>query len=157
MIVQDIQSLRDICISLKSEWKKIGFTNGCFDIIHPWHIHTFEEAKKYCDILVVALNGDASPYRKTKPWRPIHDQQHRAVILDSIRYVDYVVFFDDETPISLISAILPDILVKWWDYKAEDVVWYQEVVANGGKVIIVPTVQGYSTTNSVNRILDTKH
>ena len=81
---------------------------------------------------------------------------HRAIILDSIRYIDYVIFFDEETPIVPISIILPDILVKWWDYKAEDVVGYQEVVANGGQVIIIPTVDGYSTTNSVNKILAAK-
>lgn len=156
MIIHDVQVVKDICISAKAQGKKIGFTNGCFDIIHPGHIHTFKEAKKYCDILIVAINGDASPYRKTKPWRPIHDQQHRAIILDSIRYVEYVVFFDEETPLALISALLPDVLVKGGDYKAEDVVGYQEVVANGGKIIIIPTVEGYSTTNSVKKILDTK-
>lgn len=156
MIVQDLQVLKDICVSAKEAWKKIGFTNWCFDIIHPGHIHTFEEAKKYCDILIVAINGDASPYRKTKPGRPIHDQMHRAIILDSIRYVDYVIFFDEETPLLPIATILPDILVKGGDYKAEDVVGYQEVVANGGQVIIIPTVDGYSTTNSVNKILAAK-
>ena len=157
MIVYDLQVLKDICAFAKAQGKKIGFTNWCFDIIHPWHIHTFKEAKNHCDILVVAINSDTSPYRKTKPGRPIHNQNHRAIILDSIRYVDYVIFFDEETPIVPISKILPDVLVKGGDYKAENVVWYQEVVDNGGQVIIIPTIEGYSTTNSVKKILDTKY
>lgn len=156
MIITDINVLKNVCDIAKQQWQKIWFTNWCFDIIHPGHIHTFKEAKKYCDILVVAINGDTSPYRKTKPGRPIHDQFHRALILDSIKYIDYVIFFDEETPIIPISGILPDILVKWWDYKAEDVVWYKEVSTNGWKVVIIPTVEWYSTTNSVERILSVK-
>lgn len=156
MIIYDLTLLKSICLSTKTQWQKIWFTNWCFDIIHPGHIHTFKEAKKYCDILIVAINGDISPYWKTKPWRPIHDQQHRAIILDSMKYIDYVIFFDEETPIIPISVILPDVLIKGWDYKAEDVVWYQEIIANWGKVIIIPTVEWYSTTNSVKKILDTK-
>jgi len=137
----------------REKWKKIGFTNWCFDILHPWHIATFREAKKYCDILFVAVNGDKSPYRKTKPWRPIHDEKHREIILDSIKYIDYVVTFDEETPIERINEVKPDYLFKWWDYKAEDVVGYKEVTENWWKVIIIPTVEWYSTTNSVNKIL----
>ena len=153
MIIYDLHVLKDICVAAKTQGKEIWFTNWCFDIIHPWHIHTFKETKKRCDILVVAINSDTSPYRKTKPGRPIHNQNHRAIILDSIRYIDYVVFFDEETPIVPISKILPDVLVKWGDYKAEDVIWYKEVVANWGKIIIIPTVEWYSTTNSVKKIL----
>ena len=153
MIVYNLQVLKDICVAAKIQGKKIWFTNWCFDIIHPGHIHTFKETKNHCDILVVAINSDTSPYRKTKPGRPIHNQNHRAIILDSIRYVDYVIFFDEETPIVPISKILPDVLVKWGDYKAEDVIWYKEVVANWGKIIIIPTVEWYSTTNSVKKIL----
>ena len=137
----------------KQQWLKIGFTNWCFDIIHPGHIYTFKEAKKHCDILIVAINSDSSPYWKTKPWRPIHDQQHRAIILDSMKYIDYVTFFDEETPILPILEILPDALIKWGDYTLEMIVWYKEVVENWGKVIIVPIVEWYSTTSSVKKIL----
>ena len=153
MIIDNITSLKEISYKHKNQWKIIWFTNGCFDIIHPWHIHTFKEAKKNCDILIVAINWDNSPYRKNKPWRPIHDQNHRAIVLDSIKYIDYVIFFDEETPINHINHVLPDILVKWWDYKLEDVVWYKEIVANWWKIIIIPTVNWYSTSNSVNKIL----
>lgn len=156
MIIEKLELLSDVSCSLKKQWKKIWFTNWCFDIIHPWHIYTFKEAKKHCDVLIVAVNGDLSPYRKTKPWRPIHDQNHRAIILDSIKYVDYVIFFDDETPILPISKLLPDVLIKGGDYKAEDVVWYTEVTKNWGNVVIIPTVKWYSTTSSVHKILSTK-
>jgi D-beta-D-heptose 7-phosphate kinase/D-beta-D-heptose 1-phosphate adenosyltransferase len=153
MILQELSLLRDISIAAKQQWLKIWFTNGCFDILHPGHVYNLKEAKKYCDILIVAINSDISSYWKTKPWRPIHDQQHRAMLLDSMKYVNYVTFFDHETPILLISEILPDVLIKWGDYTPDTVVWYQEVVENGGKVIIVPIVEWYSTTNSVKKIL----
>lgn len=153
MILEKLNEIRAIAESEKAKWKKIWFTNGCFDILHPWHISTFKEAKKYCDVLFVALNGDNSPYWKTKPGRPIHNQTHRSIILDSIKYIDYVVSFDEETPIERIKEIMPDYLFKWWDYKAEDVVWYKEVTENWWKIVIIPTVEWYSTTNSVNKIL----
>ena len=156
MIIEQLPLLHDICTVLKQQWQIIWFTNWCFDIIHPGHIYTFKEAKKHCDILIVAINSDTSPYRKTKPWRPIHDQIHRALILDSLKYVDYIIFFDEDTPITPISTLLPDVLLKGWDYKADDVVGYKEVNANGWRVIIIPTVQWYSTTNSVRKILDIK-
>lgn len=153
MILNDINEIKTVVEDLKSQWKKIWFTNGCFDIIHPGHISTFIEAKKYCDVLFIALNWDKSPYWKTKPWRPIHDEIHRSIILDSLKYIDYVVKFDEETPLERIKEIMPDYLFKWGDYKAEDVVWYKEVTENGWEVIIIPTVEWYSTTNSVNKIL----
>jgi len=153
MIIKDCKILKQISNLWKEQWKKIWFTNWCFDIIHPGHIYNFREAKKHCDILIIAVNSDKSPYWKTKPWRPIHNQNHRAIILDSIKYVDYVIFFDEETPILPILQILPDVLIKWWDYKAEDIVWYKEIISNWWNVIIIPTVEWYSTTNSVKKIL----
>ena len=153
MILENSENIIAKANEEREKWKKIGFTNWCFDILHPWHIATFREAKKYCDILFVAVNGDLSPYRKTKPWRPIHDEKHREIILDSIKYIDYVVKFDEETPIERINEVKPDYLFKWWDYKAEDVVWYKEVTENWWKVITIPIVKWYSTTNSVNKIL----
>lgn len=151
-----LESSEDIIAKANEErerWKKIWFTNWCFDILHPWHIETFKQAKKYCDILFVAVNWDKSPYWKTKPWRPIHDEKHRKIILDSIKYIDYVITFNEETPIERIKEVKPNYLFKWWDYKAEDVVGYKEVTENCGEVIIIPIVEWYSTTNSVNKIL----
>lgn len=153
MILKDSNEIKNVVIHEKQQWKKIWFTNWCFDILHPGHISTFKEAKKYCDVLFVALNWDKSPYRKTKPWRPIHNETHREIVLDSIKYIDYVIPFDEETPIEKIKEVMPDYLFKWWDYKKEDVVWYKEVTENWWEVIIIPTVEWYSTTNSVNKIL----
>ena len=156
MILENSENIIAKANEEREKWKKIWFTNWCFDILHPWHIETFKQAKKYCDVLFVALNGDKSPYRKTKPWRPIHNETHREIILDSIKYIDYVVPFNEETPIERIKEIKPDYIFKWWDYKAEDVLWYKEVTENGWEVIIIPTVEWYSTTNSVNKILGKK-
>ena len=153
MILKSINEIQETVNELRSQWKKIWFTNGCFDIIHPGHIYTFKEAKNYCDDLFVAINSDKSPYRKTKPGRPIHNETHRSIVVDSIKYVDHVVLFDEETPIERIKEVMPDYLFKGWDYKAEDVVWYKEVTENGWQIVIIPTVEWYSTTNSVNKIL----
>ena len=93
-------------------------------------------------------------FNPTHPWHIYNFQETKKY--DSIKYIDYIIFFDQETPIESISTIIPDVLIKWWDYKAEEVVGYQEVVDNGWKVVIIPIVQGYSTKNSVQKILSTK-
>lgn len=152
MIIQNLDFLVNVCEQERKNWKTIGLTNWCFDLLHPWHIHTFRESKKLCDILVVAVNGDVSPYWKNKPWRPINDEFFRTEMLDSIKFIDYICIFNQETPKILISKIMPNILIKWWDYRVEEVVWYQEVINNWGKVIIIPTLHGYSTTNIVQKL-----
>ncbi len=155
MIIKNIVQLKKIILPLKAEGKKIIWTNGCFDIMHPGHIKTFEEAKKLWDILIVWLNGDKSPYRTTKPGRPIHSQEFRSLMLDSIKYVDYIYIYDEETPFLPIQAIIPDILVKGGDYAPEKIVWYDIVTGHGGKVVTIPTVGGYATTNTIQKILST--
>lgn len=152
MIISDINVLWSTIATHKQEGKKIVRTNGCFDIMHPWHIETFAYAKQLWDIVIVWLNSDASPYRKTKPGRPINDQKHRSIMLDSIKYIDYVYIFDQENPLDPIATILPDVLLKWGDYAVESIVWYKQVTENGGKVITVPIVEWYSTTNIVEKI-----
>jgi len=104
--------------------------------------------------VIIWLNWDKSPFRSTKPGRPINNQESRAIMLDSLKYVDYVYIYDDETPIEPITAIVPDILLKGSDYEdIEKIVWYDVVMWNWGKVLTVPLEHGYSTTNIVNRIL----
>ncbi len=152
MIYKDVQEFKKKVQELKAQWKTIVWTNGCFDILHPGHIETFKKAKEYGDILVVWLNGDASPYRKTKPGRPIHDEKFRSELLQAIRFIDLVLIYDDETPIVPIQEILPHVLIKWGDYIVENVVGYKEIIDNWGKIIIIPTVEWYSTTNIVNKI-----
>ena len=134
------------------ENKKIIFTNGCFDIIHRGHIEYLYKAKQCGDILVVGLNSDASVRRLKGEKRPINDQYSRAIVLAALYFVDYVIIFDDDTPLNIIKHIKPYILVKGGDYNIEDVVGNEYVKEYGGNTIIIPYVKGFSTTNIYNQI-----
>ncbi len=133
--------------------KRIVFTNGCFDILHAGHVHSLEFAKSLGDILVVGLNSDASVRRLKGESRPIVDEQNRAYLLKSLRVVDYVVIFDEDTPYELIRKVQPDVLVKGEDYAGKTVVGQDIVEARGGEVRLVDLKPGLSTTNIVNKIL----
>ncbi len=137
---------------LKKNNKKVVFTNGCFDILHAGHVHYLEQAKKMGDELVVGLNSDSSVKALKGKKRPINNLQHRAKVLSSLRCVDKIVSFEDETPIKLIKAIKPDVLVKGGDYKVKDVVGHKDVGSWGGKVKIIPMVPGLSTTNIIKKM-----
>ena len=132
--------------------KKIAFTNGCFDILHAGHIASLNEAASYADYLVVGLNADVSVKKLKGEGRPVNDEQSRALLLASLAMVDAVVIFSEDTPLELIKTILPDFLVKGGDYKVEDIAGSKEVLEAGGKVIINPIVQGFSTTSIVNKL-----
>jgi D-beta-D-heptose 7-phosphate kinase / D-beta-D-heptose 1-phosphate adenosyltransferase len=138
-----------------SEWRRqglrIGFTNGCFDLLHPGHIKVLVEARAACDRLVVGLNSDASVVRLKGQGRPIQDQQARAEVLAALEAVDLVVVFDQDTPVELILKVRPRVLVKGGDYRREDVVGHEIVEAAGGEIVLVELVRGYSTTGLVNR------
>lgn len=125
---------------------KVGFTNGCFDLLHPGHLFVLEKAALSCDRLIVGLNSDASTRRLKGEGRPHQDEDTRAAVLASLPAVDAVVIFDAPTPIKLIKSIIPDRLIKGGDYKADDVVGAETVRAHGGKVVIIPTKPGFSTT-----------
>jgi rfaE bifunctional protein nucleotidyltransferase chain/domain len=137
-------------------WKLLGktmaFTNGCFDILHRGHIASLSDAAREADYLVVGVNSDASTRRLKGPHRPINNQDSRALLLASLLMVDAVIIFDEDTPLELINAILPDVLVKGGDYTLEQIVGAKEVVAAGGKVVINPIVPGYSTTGLIEKI-----
>lgn len=139
-----------------AQWRAIGktiaFTNGCFDILHQGHIFSLSQAAKEADYLVVGLNSDASTKRLKGDSRPINEQHSRAIILASLMIVDAVVIFDEDTPLELIKAVQPDVLVKGGDYTIEQVVGAKEVQAAGGKVIINPIVPGFSTTGLIEKI-----
>lgn len=128
------------------------FTNGCFDLLHRGHVEYLDRARRLGDALMVGLNTDASVRRIKGDARPLVGQEDRAVVLAGLESVDAVVLFEEETPRSLIAAILPDVLVKGGDYRTEDVVGREEVLAAGGRVEVVPLVEGYSTTNLIERI-----
>lgn len=132
--------------------KTVVFTNGCFDILHAGHIASLTEAAQHGDHLVIGLNSDASTRELKGSNRPINDEQSRALVLASLEIVDAVVIFPDPTPLKLILAIQPEVLVKGGDYKVEDIVGAKEVQGWGGKVIINPILPGFSTTSIINKI-----
>ena len=139
-----------------AEWRrhdlKIGFTNGCFDLIHPGHIHLLAQARGACDRLVVGLNTDASVRRLKGPERPIQHETARATVLSSLTSVDLVVLFSEDTPLALIEAIQPDVLVKGADYSPDQVVGADTVKRNGGKVLLVDLLAGEGTTATIERV-----
>jgi len=137
---------------LKSEKKKIVFTNGCFDILHKGHVAYLQAAKSLGDILIVGMNTDDSVKRLKGSERPVNSLEDRAFVLSSLRSVDYVVPFDEDTPLSLIESIMPDILVKGGDYTIDTIIGAKEVIAHGGAVEIIPFVEGKSTTSIIDAI-----
>ena len=136
----------------KKDSKKIVFTNGCFDILHVGHIRYLSEAKSLGDILVIGINSDKSVKELKGPSRPINSLSDRALILSELRYVDYVVSFEEQTPLELIKIIMPDILVKGGDYTVETVVGSSEVIHSGGQVKLLQFHEGYSSTNYIDKI-----
>jgi rfaE bifunctional protein nucleotidyltransferase chain/domain len=139
--------------SLRREGKRIVFTNGCFDLLHPGHIHTLTQAKVRGDVLVVAINSDASVKRLKGERRPILNQEERAVIVSALSVVDYVTVFAENTPLEVIRLLLPDVLVKGGDWGADAIVGREVVEANGGEVVLIPYQTGFSTTDIIERIL----
>jgi D-beta-D-heptose 7-phosphate kinase/D-beta-D-heptose 1-phosphate adenosyltransferase len=138
---------------LRREGKRIVFTNGCFDLLHPGHIHTLTQAKALGDILVVAINNDASVKRLKGEQRPILTQDERTVMLSALSVVDYVTVFAEDTPLEAIRLLLPDVLVKGGDWEAGAVVGRDVVEANGGKVVLIPYQTGFSTTDVIERVI----
>lgn len=138
--------------ALKVTGKKVSFTNGCFDIIHPGHLFSLKQAAAEADYLIVGLNSDASVRKLKGPSRPINNTESRALVLANLIVVDAVIVFEEETPLELIKAILPDVMVKGGDYTTNQVVGGKEVIANGGKVIINPIVEGFSTTGLIEKM-----
>lgn len=139
-----------------SRWRLLGktvaFTNGCFDILHQGHIASLSDAAREADFLVVGLNSDASTRRLKGESRPINDQHARATVMAALLMVDAVILFEEDTPLDLIIAIRPDVLVKGGDYTLEQIVGAKEVIEAGGRVVINPIVPGFSTTGIIEKI-----
>jgi D-glycero-beta-D-manno-heptose 1-phosphate adenylyltransferase len=154
LIPQKILTLQQV-IQRSLQWrvlsKTIVFTNGVFDIVHPGHIYSLSEAAKEGDVLIVGMNSDASVKRLKGETRPVNMQQDRSLMLASLVMVDAVVIFEEDTPLELIKAIMPDVLVKGGDYSVDQVAGATEVMANGGRVVINPILEGFSTTGIINR------
>lgn len=136
----------------QSRGLKVGFTNGCFDILHPGHVSLLAEARAACDRLIVALNTDDSISRLKGPERPVNTLDSRARVMAAVRYVDAVVAFAEDTPLEAITALMPDVLIKGADYKPEQVVGADVVIAAGGSLVLADLAQGYSTTATIGRI-----
>ncbi len=147
------KSVFSLLKKLSSQGKKIVFTNGCFDIIHPGHIYLLKKAKTFGDVLIVGLNSDSS-VSAIKKGRPINNFEFRAKVLDSLKFVDFVCGFSERTPLELIKKIKPDVLVKGGDWKEAEVVGADFVRKRGGVVKVVPYKKGYSTTEIIKRIAD---
>jgi D-beta-D-heptose 7-phosphate kinase/D-beta-D-heptose 1-phosphate adenosyltransferase len=147
---------RDAAADRASGWRSqgltVGFTNGCFDLLHPGHVSLLTKARAECDRLIVGLNTDASVKRLKGEGRPVNSELARAVVLAALQTVDAVVLFDEETPIDLIQAIKPAVLVKGADYTIDRVVGADFVAANGGRVVLVDLVPGESTTGMIQRM-----
>lgn len=137
---------------LRSEGKRLVFTNGCFDLLHPGHVAYLREARALGDALVVALNSDRSVRILKGQGRPIMNEAERADVIAALEAVDYVIIFDEPTPLKLIADLLPDVLVKGGDWPINEIVGRQEVAAAGGTVLSLPYVEGSSTTDIIERI-----
>jgi len=136
----------------KRNGRRVVFTNGCFDLLHPGHIETLEKARSLGDALVVGVNSDRSVREMKGPGRPILPERERAEILSAVECVDGVVIFDEPTPRETIAALLPDVLVKGGDWASDEIVGREEVETAGGKVVLIPVVADYSTTAIIDKI-----
>jgi len=136
----------------RSRGYKVGFTNGCFDLLHPGHVHLLEQCRAMCDRLIVGMNADASVKRLKGPTRPVQPEAARAAVLASLASVDLVCLFEDDTPLSILTLIKPDLLMKGADYTLETVVGATEVESWGGKVALAELLPGHSTTATLARL-----
>ncbi len=153
-VVSQDQALKELK-AWREKNKKIVFTNGCFDIIHPGHIDYLSQARDLGDILVLGLNTDQSVRRLNKGSnRPINDERTRAYVLAGLASVDLIVFFDEETPYNLIKLLQPNVLVKGKDYEVEKIIGFDILKENGGEVITIPFLDGYSTSSLIKKIIE---
>lgn len=150
----EVEALRGEVRRRRDAGQTVVFTNGCFDLLHPGHVRLLKQAAAQGDFLIVGLNSDASVRRLKGPSRPINDEAARAEVLGALECVDAVTVFEDDTPLALIEAVGPDVLVKGGDYRIDEVVGREQVEATGGKVVIIPLVEGHSTTQMVRRATD---
>jgi D-beta-D-heptose 7-phosphate kinase/D-beta-D-heptose 1-phosphate adenosyltransferase len=150
--IVDLATLLDTRRRLKLEGKRLVFTNGCFDLIHAGHVRYLAQARSLGDALAVGLNSDRSVRALKGAGRPILVEQERAEVIGGLGAVDFVIVFDEETPLELIAALLPDVLVKGGDWSPGEIVGREEVEAAGGTVCSLPYLEGSSTTEIIDRI-----
>lgn len=146
------ENITEVVQFLASQDKKIVFSNGCFDLVHLGHVEYLAKAADLADVFILGLNTDASVKRLKGDSRPLQDEHARAILMSSFSFIDYVVLFDEDTPLELIECVQPDVLVKGNDYKAEDVVGFDVVTKKGGTVQTIELTEGYSTSSIVDKI-----
>ena len=142
-------------IKLKNENKikgKIVYTNGCFDILHKGHIETLSKSSEFGECLVIGLNSDDSVTRLKGVGRPVQDEESRSLVLASMEFIDFVIVFEEDTPLEMIEAIQPDVLIKGGDYKLNEIVGHDVIARNGGEVYCLNFVEGYSSTNIITKL-----
>ncbi len=148
--------LSQIIKEYKALGRKVVMTNGCFDLLHRGHVEYLEKSKSLGDILVVAVNSDASVKRLKGESRPINKAEDRAAVLAGLSSVDHIIIFEEDTPLNLVKKLLPDILAKGGDYKLEEIIGAKEVKNNGGEVTIIDFLEGFSASSIIHKINDQK-
>lgn len=146
------EEIKQEVIRMRLKSKTIAFTNGVFDILHEGHISVLSEAASFADVLIVGINSDSSVKKIKGESRPINTENSRAILMASLIMVDAVVIFDEETPLELIKIIKPDVLIKGGDYNLETMIGSKEVLDAGGRVEIIPILEGFSTTGIIKKI-----
>jgi len=150
--IYSLEKLQHALAGLRLIGKTVSLTNGCFDILHEGHIASLSQAASEADFLVVGVNSDASTKRLKGPDRPVNNEHSRALLLASLVIVDAVIIFEEDTPLNLITSLKPDVIVKGGDYTIEQIVGAKEVLAYGGRVVINPILNGFSTTGIIGKI-----
>ena len=150
--LKTVEELKAICAQARAKGKKTVFTNGCFDLLHRGHLHTLREAKACGDILIVGINSDRSVKGLKGAGRPIFSESERAELIGALEMVDYVTLFDEPDPYNLIAVLVPDVLAKGGDWGPDKIVGSDIVEKNGGRVAVIPYLQGFSTTEIIERI-----
>ncbi len=146
------EKAREVILNWQKEGDTVVFTNGCFDIVHRGHVEYLAKAAEKGNRLILGLNTDLSVQRLKGPTRPIVDEESRAILLSAIEFIDLIILFDEDTPYELIKTVQPDVLVKGADYNPEDIVGYDIVTKKGGSVETITFVEGFSTTNIIDKI-----
>ncbi len=150
--IMTLPQLLTVVAGWRTTGKTIAFTNGCFDILHEGHMFSFAQAAREADRLIVGVNSDRSTKALKGNDRPVNREQSRALLLANLVAIDAVVIFDEDTPLTLINAVMPDVIVKGGDYTIDQIVGAKEVMAGGGRVVINPIVEGFSTSGLIERI-----
>jgi rfaE bifunctional protein nucleotidyltransferase chain/domain len=150
--LKSLEEIKAIVVDARANGKKVAFTNGCFDLLHRGHVHVLRAARACADLLIVGINSDQSVKQIKGPTRPVLPESDRCELLGAMEMVDFVILFNEPDPHNLISAIRPDVLVKGGDWNTEKIIGSDMVEEAGGRVVVVPYIKGFSTTEIIERI-----